>query len=58
MLTNGPADMSLKETRSIQVHDKTSLRCKLEVDEVCERCGRVLKNLGIQHSLLLSPLNE
>ena len=29
----------LKETGAIQVHDTTSLRCQLEVDEVHVRCG-------------------
>ena len=31
-------DVCLKETSTIQVHDKTSLRCQLEVDEVHASC--------------------
>ena len=31
-------DVCLKETSTIQVHDKSSLRCQLEVDEVHARC--------------------
>ena len=31
-------DVCLKETSTIQVHDKSSLRCQLEVDEVHASC--------------------
>ena len=39
---NVVTDERLKETGAIQVHDTTSLRCQLGVDEVHVRCGRTL----------------